>query len=318
MKILIVKIGAIGDLLMARGMASAAPRGAEITWLCGKSVTPLVREFAEVSEIIEIDDKALLQGGLFAKLGVMIGVWLTLLGRRFDLIATGHSDKRYGLLSATAAGERRSFASHPLVPGRSHADEYARLIHGIEGPGAPKALLSPLRKAKAAPKSALLFPGGAKNLLRDDALRRWPLQHYATLAKLLIKRGWKVTVAGAESDRYVLGAFEGLKVKSEIGTKDLAQTLDLCAASQAVVTHDSGPLHLAMATPTRVVAIFGPTMPGEKTQDNAGLTVLWGGEALACRPCYDGKNYAACTDNVCMSSTTPAAVLAAVEGKRAR
>jgi heptosyltransferase-2 len=318
MKILIVKIGAIGDVLMARGMVSAAPKGSEISWLCGASVTPLVREFAGVSEIIEIDDRALLRGGLGARARVMAGLWAHLAGRRFDLVATGHSDARYGWLSRPVrSGLRRSFASQRVVPGRRHADEYARLIHGIDGPLAPRAVLPLLRRSQAAPKTALLFPGGAKNLLRDDALRRWPLASYAALAKLLLRRGWKVTLGGAESDAWILPAFSGLKAENRVGAWDLPATLDACARSAAVVSHDSGPLHLAMATPARVVAIFGPTQPAEKVSPRQGVTVLWGGADLACRPCYDGKDYAPCPDNVCIKEVSPGAVLAALEGKRA-
>jgi heptosyltransferase-2 len=317
MKILIVKIGAIGDVLMARGMPAAAPQGSHITWVCGRSVAPLVREFPGVNEVLEIDDAALLQGGAWARLKVFAGLWASLMGRRFDLVATGHSDWRYGMLSlGTLAGLRRSFASQPLVPGRYHADEYARLIHGITGPLAPKAILLPMRPARGRGKTALLFPGGAKNLLRDDALRRWPLAHYAQLAKLLCAKGWRVTLGGSESDRWVLPAFASLPVASKIGETDLKATLDLCAASSVVVSHDSGPLHMAMATPSRVVAIFGPTSPLEKLRPGQGLSLLWGGETLACRPCYDGRNYAACDNNVCMAATTPTRVMAAIEGKQ--
>jgi heptosyltransferase II len=43
------------------------------------------------------------------------------------------------------------------------------------------------------------------------------------------------------------------------------------------------------------------------------LRVLWGGEDLACRPCYDGREFAACADNRCMKGISPAQVLAAAE-----
>ena len=38
--------------------------------------------------------------------------------------------------------------------------------------------------------------------------------------------------------------------------------------------------------------------------------VLWGGSHLPCRPCYDGREFARCADNVCMSSIAPSVVLA--------
>jgi heptosyltransferase-2 len=46
--------------------------------------------------------------------------------------------------------------------------------------------------------------------------------------------------------------------------------------------------------------------------------VLWGGAHLPCRPCYDGREFARCSDNVCISSISPAEVHAAARAALAR
>jgi heptosyltransferase-2 len=323
LKILIVKIGAIGDVCMARAMLQAAPPQAEITWLCGNSVAPLVRLFPGRITVMPVDDAALLAGSLLARLGVLAGIWMRLAGKRFDLVATGHSDGRYALLSLTvAAALRRSFATERLVRGRFFGDEYARLIHGLDGPAAPRARYQALAAARPGAlkggRWALLFPGGARNLLRDNALRRWPLEHYAALTGLLKKKGWKVAFAGAESDAWVRPAMLKAGALDLLGRFGLDATLGLCAEASLVVTHDSGPMHLAAASGTRVLALFGPTPPSDFASGYENVEPLWGGADLACRPCYDGKEFAPCTDNRCLGDLAPGAVMRVLGAARAR
>ena len=35
-----------------------------------------------------------------------------------------------------------------------------------------------------------------------------------------------------------------------------------------------------------------------------GVVGIWGGEGFACRPCYDGREFAPCKDNGCMQQIT--------------
>lgn len=319
MSVLIVKIGAIGDVLMARGMAlQAVKSGHRVTWLCGSQMAGLVRKFEGVDEVLEIDEQALygLKGSR-ARAETLFKNAARLALRRFDLVVTAHSDARYRLLSASViAGERRAFGKGRFgpIPGRFHGDEYARLIHGMDTPAVPKVELPSLRRWSA-PRSrkALLFPGGAKNALRDDALRRWPLEHYAALAAKLAEEGWQIALGGAASDAWTRPAFENISLLDHVGEGGLEAALDLCASASVVITHDSGPLHLALAAGAPVVALFGPTLPVEKIQPSARVKILWGGAQLACRPCYDGKNYAPCQDNICLGGLGVDQVAAAVE-----
>jgi len=269
-----------------------------------------------------VDDAALLTGSASARARAMAGAWAALGLRSFDRVLIGHADPRYRLLALAARGPRTSFEPGAWPrPGRWHGDEYVRLFTLRDSPPAPRERLprltaplpAGLRRALGAGRKALLFPGGARNLLRDDYLRRWPLEHYAALARLLKRRGWSVALGGAAGDAWVRPAFAGLGVADLLGRCDLAQTLGLCAAADHVVTHDSGPLHLAQASGARVTALFGPTQPHEKLDPDADVRVLWGGADLACRPCYDGRGYAACADPACLRSVTPAQVLKTME-----
>ena len=327
MNILFIKIGAIGDAVMARTLPALAKQrypDAHFTWMAGASVAELVRYFYGVDEVIEVDDKALLAGNKLQKARVILQAWRRVAFRRYDAVLVGHGDRRFQLLGLpTIAAERRRFLRQPSFPraGRWHGDEYARLLTGHDGPDVLRPALQPLRpplskalstRLSGKGKAALLFPGGAKNLLRDDFLRRWPLEHYVELARGLRAKGWRVWLGGAESDAWIRPAFKDIPHEDLLGVGGLVQTLGLCAAADAVVAHDSGPLHLAQAARVRCVALFGPTLPSEKVEPGTDTTVLWGGAMLACRPCYDGRNFAVCPAPLCLAQIRPEQALQAV------
>jgi len=320
-RVLIVKLAAIGDVVMALPMIKALRKkypSIKITWLCGKTVAPLLRKIGGIDEIIEIDDSKLLTGNFFKKLYVLAGVWLKFFGRRFDLVLTGHANSRYRLLSFSVRAKcRRSFfrnknGSWP-IPGRHHSDEYVRLATGDTGPITSSAILpivswslpeNILGRLQASPYSSIiaLAPGGAKNLLHEDAIRRWPLENYVSLTKKLIDEGYRVILTGAPSDEWVCESFAGLPIVDRVGKTDLVNLVALYGACDIIVTHDSGPLHLAGLTGKSLVALFGPTNPFEKIPHDRNTKIIWGGEKLACRPCYDGRNYTDCKDNNCLKS----------------
>jgi heptosyltransferase-2 len=100
-----------------------------------------------------------------------------------------------------------------------------------------------------------------------------------------------------------------LPVANVIGQTNIPELLALYVDCDAVVSHDTGPLHLAGLTPCRLIGLFGPTSPWMFMPRRRGAVALWGGEGLACRPCYDGRDYPACSFNGCMQSISPARVI---------
>jgi heptosyltransferase-2 len=323
MNILFVKIGAIGDALMARGLPKEAKLrypGCRFSWMAGRGIAPLVRLFEGVDDVLEVDEAALFKGGWAARAAALVRAAAAAGLRRRDLVLTGHSDGRYRLLTAaTPARWRRSFREMPPKPGRYHGHEYVRLLTGEEevgriplfaplrGPGLSEALRSEL---SGKGRALLLFPGGARNAMRDDPLRRWPLANYRELARKASEAGWRIWLGGGVQDKGVRQDFVEVPHTDLIGRLSLPETLDLCATADAVVTHDSGPLHLAQAAGARTVALFGPTQPSTRLDPASAGVALWGGAGLSCRPCYDGREYARCGDNVCLSRVSAGDVLA--------
>jgi heptosyltransferase-2 len=50
-------------------------------------------------------------------------------------------------------------------------------------------------------------------------------------------------------------------------------------------------------------------MPSQFLVTDADTQAIWGGASLACRPCYDGREFADCRDNLCMKDIATAEVI---------
>lgn len=98
--------------------------------------------------------------------------------------------------------------------------------------------------------------------------KRWPHYHYAKLAEMLIEKGYAVHLFGSNKDKEV-----GEQIRASLadnlqrycvnlaGQTDLNQAVDLIADCHAVVSNDSGLMHIAAALGKPLVALYGPTSP---------------------------------------------------------
>jgi len=324
---LVVKLAAIGDAVMALPAVKLFQEkvGGDVHWLCGRAIGPLLRTVPFISQIIEVDDKALLGPSRLASFTELVRVWRLLAGRKYHTCAVLHNDWRYRMLVLPVRKSRfialsRSDRARMLLPGRYHGDEYSRILLGEDGLRPHR--LAPLTIKNGLPASPLekgakrriaLVPAGARNVLRNDPQRRWPVAHYVALTSALLARGHEVVLVGGPDDTWASGAFAGLPVKDLIGRLSLVESIALFDACDLVISHDTGPFHMATLSSAAVLVLFGPTNPRERLPSRPRLRVLWGGEDLACRPCYDGREFAACDDNRCMKRISPSQVLAMAE-----
>jgi heptosyltransferase-2 len=327
---LIVKFGAIGDVIMAIPAAHALyQQGFDIHWVCGRTVQPLLECYSWIN-LISADDRAILLGGPFERARNIAGLWSRIGFKEYDLCATLYYDRRYGLLTLPIRARHKLALSRQsrettLLAGRHHTDEYARVLLGTEDgyreqstpPVRPDLLPLSSWHAKVAPQRIAIVPGGGNYLIREQAtsrlpeqvLRRWPVENYVTLAHRLADRGWEVVLLGGPEDAWVKPYFQQLVVTDCIGTLSLPGVINACDACDAVVTHDTGPLHLAGLSATCLVGIFGPTDPATRVPRRPFAVGIWGGQGFACRPCYDGRDFAPCQFNGCMHQVTPELVL---------
>lgn len=98
--------------------------------------------------------------------------------------------------------------------------------------------------------------------------KRWPHYHYATLAQQLIEGGYQVTLFGSAKDHE---AGEQIRAALQEDARDfclnlagktqLEQAVILIAACRAVVSNDSGLMHVAAALNKPLIALYGPSSP---------------------------------------------------------
>ena len=318
---LLIKLGAIGDVIMAIPAAYELHlQGHAIDWVCGSAAAPVLGCYPWIRTFV-VDEHAVLKGRRIDRTIAVMGLWRQIAGRAYAICGTLYYDRRYKILTLPVRAARRVSLSaldreRLLLPGRHHTDEYARILLGAVdgerpshlGPVAVRGLPASLSPRDRRHR-IVLVPGGAKNMLRDDALRRWPTESYVALAATLLERNVEVVLIGGPDDGWASPFFSGLSITDEIGQLSLLDTLALLDGADVVVTHDTGPLHLAGITKVSIVSIFGPTDPNGRLPQRPGTVAIWGGEGFACRPCYDGNSYAPCQHNGCMRQVTPAMVL---------
>jgi heptosyltransferase-2 len=121
--------------------------------------------------------------------------------------------------------------------------------------------------------------------------KRWPAAHYAQLACEQIQSGWQVWLFGSARDQAVSQTISSLLPSNQqaccqdlTGRTSLTEVIDLLAISHAVVSNDSGLMHIAAALNRPLVALYGSTSPDFTPPLSPQARILK--LDLACSPCF--------------------------------
>ncbi len=303
----IVKIGAIGDAVMALPLARELKSQGfnRITWVAGADIAPILAFVPEITDVILINERALFGISKFVAIKEVLKTWWRLRHLRSQTIFLLHADRRYRLLVPPWLSA--SIQVVRIGSRRHHTFDYARLAHPKLEDNALEFQPYTLPKLGARSEVVCLFPGGAKNAMRDNPLRRWPLENYVKLCELLLAEGFNIAIVGGPSDQWIEPAFARLKsmVDWRVGTMKLNETVEFLRHAGLAVSHDTGPVHLASLADCPIVTIFGPTNSEWFAPLKYKHLVLEQSPKLPCQPCYDGKDFGFCTNNLCISQITP-------------
>ncbi len=153
------------------------------------------------------------------------------------------------------------------------------------------------------------------------AIRAWPLEHYAAVARGLLDDGCAVGVVGMRGDhalgeelRRLCGGHANC-VNLAGHTRSVRHLMAIFHRASLLITNDGGPGHFAAMTPMPTITFFGPESPA--------LYGSWSPRAhsyflgLPCSPClsaYNHRNSPCDGDNQCLKKILPDEVLQRARG----
>ena len=340
-KILLIKPSALGDVVQTLPIAATLHRrypNIPLHWLVEAESADIVRGTPAVAEIVVSARKRWLRqlkcpGQIPTTLAEMRHFALDLRRRRYDVVLDLQGLFKSALyVIATGAAVRVGFAegrecspwvlTHRVVapPQPVHAvDRYLALAAAVDA-------TEPVREHElvvsgedmAAVRSHLAashVPLGSPRVVFHPGTRwrskLWEVSRWRELAAALLADGLGVILTGSGEDGKMAEAIcAGMdpRLLSLVGRLSLNRLVAVLKSVDLLVTVDSGPMHIAAAVGTPVVALFGPTDPIRTGPRGPGRIIR---RELSCSPCLQRRCRIADTYR-CMRDLSVAEVRGAV------
>ena len=144
--------------------------------------------------------------------------------------------------------------------------------------------------------------------------KRWPVEHYAAVAKQKLADGWHVWLFGSEKDKDSAAQINTLVADGCVdftGRTTLAEAVDLMSLVDTVVSNDSGLMHVAAALDKNLVALYGSSDPRFTPPLNVKAQIVF--LNLSCSPCF--KRECPLGTLACLRVITPDAVLKLIQDR---
>ena len=283
-KILIVSVNWLGDLLFMtpaiRAIRRAYPQS-RIVCLAPRSGVDLLRTNPHLDQVIPFDESRGIVG--FFR---WIGLIRRLRAERFDTCYLFHRSftraltvRLAGIPSRIGPATRKQagLLTHPAVmPSKESVHKaawYMKILEadGISPDGSSYDLV--LLEGDIAAAETILAQLGIRPGEKFVAMhpganwppKRWPAERFARLADALMeKKGIRTVFVGGPDDLNLVKQIRSLmrsKALAATGKTSLRESAAILRRASALVSNDSGPLHMGAAVGTAVVGLFGPTDP---------------------------------------------------------
>ena len=355
-RILVVRMDLLGDVVMSTAAVRALRRGypeATIDMLTRKSSAPILAGDPDIRRVLTFNPGSLIPTRWLMSTARREALTFlhTTRAPRYDLAVSLNGDIGSIVTRLTGAQRRVGYSGEAYqhfmtdpIPGRryeqsQHEVAYvlalARAAGGIVAPEdmRPHLTLNPQsqqhmaeviaaeRATSGATGPVITLHAGARN----GQAKRWPTRYSAAFVDLLIERLDALVILTGAPNETNLAAEVIRQTRNQkrpalnlCGKTSLPELAALLAASDVVVSGDSGPMHIACAVGAAVVVVHGPTDPGQSGPTDPQAIILR--RDIWCSPCYDPSATAECRfgNPVCMKGITPAMALAAVRRQLAK
>ncbi len=332
----VVRFGALGDVLLTSGLLHYlhTTRGWDFTFVTKKNNAPALFGHPAINDIIALQDEDLgffswivrssrlasqfknhglldLHGTL--RTWILSRFWHSVIRRYpkfsrqrrlFLRTKDAHLERR---LEAFNIPQRYSLAVEEKAPAKSVLRPVFFLSSQEQEAG--QNLLTPLAQTE---------PCIALHPYATHKGKQWPARHWKALIHLLLDENWQVVIVGKSLQNQPLPVFSHnhfppgvLDLTDKTSVRESAAVL---SCSTCLVSGDSGPMHLATAVGTPVVALFGPTVRAWGFFPSGEHDSVLETQAV-CRPCsLHGQKGKSCTGQ-CLKDISPKQVFAAVKQK---
>ena len=331
-KVLIVRSDRIGDVVLTLPMASVLKRRYPQVecWLMLQSYTAELAGFAhDVSGVLLYDE-----GG---KAKPFFELVREVRAKAFDAVVVVYPRPRLAWLMRLAgipvrvgSGYRwysflfnRRVYEHRRTAEKHEVQYNASLLRGLDCDVpervAPRIQISETLRAEALALRNELGVGRRSRLIilhpgSGGSARDWSAENFAALASSLITNGFTVTVTGSAAEsalvQKIVSASGGL-AKNMAGRCSLTQLAALISTANVFVSNSTGPLHIAAAVGTPVVAFYPPAtvMSERRWGPLTEKKIVFVPNPALCRRCNGG----ACSSDECMNQISAAQAVEAVQ-----
>ena len=327
-RILIVRLGALGDIIHAIPAAAALRSrypDARIHWMVDPRYVELLGLVEAIDEPIAIDPRALLDS---AQRRAFIGRMLALREARYDVVIDFQGLLKSAVLARAVRGDRTIG-----FPGAHLREPAARFFYtDTPDPGDAVHVIRKnlaLLRSLGVTDSQIHFPirvprtwavesvasrygAGGYALINPGAAwpnKRWPAERFGALAEAirrdlgvpsLVLWGPGEEALAAE----VIAASSGAAVLSP--PTAIVDVPGLARDARVFVSGDTGPLHMAGAVGTPLVSLFGPTYPERNGPWSEADITLSRVQACECRYERQCRRSARCIDDISVDEVADA------------
>lgn len=267
--ILIIKLGALGDVVMASGLVARIVRH-HAPHACTLLTSPAYRELFSGRAGIEI--KTFDRRSLRATLATVL--WIR--NKRFLRLYDLQSNDRTGMMCSLSGIPERA-GNHPRFPYNIHPESrytgrrhiHARMLEilvaaGVSADGVTPALEPAeadrervdgwLREKGLSGRKLVIMHAGASSRRPE---KRWP--YFPGLAASLARRDYLTVWIGGPGERSVNAELARSSGVDATAAFSFLQLVALASRAEFAVTNDSGPMHLLACGPAPVYGLFGPS-----------------------------------------------------------
>jgi len=304
LKILIIKRGALGDILMTtpliRQLKINLP-DATIDYCCAKSFASVLENNSYLNQLILLEDQAFSLRGIFKYLKFVMNA-----RRNYDYIFNLGKNWQLQLLNLLFHGQKIGFARNKIsqlllnkfifyndvyryhvlynldllaisklaIPDYSDI-QLDLLINSID-----KNVVNQKMQQLNLTKFIVIVNSGGNNYYETSGIRMLPTNKMQELIKLKLQQGNKIILLGGNIDKHNYNQYaldDTTNIYNMAGEFNLAQSCYLISLAQEFYTTDCGAMHLGVMAKlgNKMTCFFGPTCPNHVLPPMNDYNIVW-------------------------------------------